>query len=300
MIKTSAVFKTSEVLIKKILIYYLALQLIKYGADKLFKTQFYLPEPNILFTPFGQLDKDILYWSTIGTSYSYNLFLGTAEIMAAIFILFNKTRFLGLMLAIGILVNVVAVNFSFDISVKIYSCFLLFISLVLLAPQLKRMYYFFILQKNTSLKTEPTLIFKNPFLKTCLKIIVMILIFTEAVFPYLKNKNFNDDKATRHFLHGAYQVINNADFKRFFIHREGHIIFQNTNDEMQDFKLEIDKNTNQFVLTDYELNQTKHPFIWNSKDRILKIQFEKNKLEAKAIDWKKLPVLQTQFHWTID
>src|SRR5690606_16225956 len=37
---------------------FLSLHLLKYGFDKIFKTQFYLPEPNILYTEMGMLDKD--------------------------------------------------------------------------------------------------------------------------------------------------------------------------------------------------------------------------------------------------
>src|SRR5205085_9499653 len=116
-------------IIYQLFIYYLCLQLLKYGVDKIFKNQFYLPEPNTLFTPAGMLDKDILYWSTMGTSYGYNIFLGSLEIAAALFILIKRTRLIGLLLSLGILINVTEVNFGFDISVKLFSLFLLFFNL---------------------------------------------------------------------------------------------------------------------------------------------------------------------------
>jgi len=37
--------------------------LLNYGTDKLFLEQFYKPDANILFTPLGFLDSDILFWS---------------------------------------------------------------------------------------------------------------------------------------------------------------------------------------------------------------------------------------------
>ncbi|MEY3198941.1 MAG: hypothetical protein RJA13_899 [Bacteroidota bacterium] len=70
--------------IRSIATYYLAWILLKYGFDKVFKCQFYLPEPNILFTRVGDLDKDILFWSTMGSSHSYSIFMGLLEIIPGI------------------------------------------------------------------------------------------------------------------------------------------------------------------------------------------------------------------------
>ena len=41
--------------------YYLALQMFIYGFNKVFKWQFYLPEPNTLFTRLGNINPDLLY-----------------------------------------------------------------------------------------------------------------------------------------------------------------------------------------------------------------------------------------------
>ena len=46
--------------------YYLSSRMFIYGFDKIFKSQFYLPEPNTLYTPVGYLSKDVLYWTSMG------------------------------------------------------------------------------------------------------------------------------------------------------------------------------------------------------------------------------------------
>lgn len=125
-------------LIQLVITYYLACVMLKYGFDKIFKSQFYLPEPNTLYTPLGMLDKDILFWSTMGTSYSYNIFMGLMEVIPALMLLYYRTRILGLFILSGILLNVVFINFGFDISVKLYSTFLLLLCLLLLFPFLKK------------------------------------------------------------------------------------------------------------------------------------------------------------------
>jgi len=97
--------------IQLVLVFYLSLVMLKYGFDKVFKVQFYLPEPNLLYTPLGLLERDILYWSTIGSSYSYSIFIGLIEIIPAILLIFRKTRIFGLVILVGVLVHVIAINF---------------------------------------------------------------------------------------------------------------------------------------------------------------------------------------------
>jgi len=129
---------------KSLSAYYVAAILLKYGFDKIFKQQFYLPEPNILYTNFGNLTKDILYWSTIGTSYTYSLVTGIIEVLTAILILVKRTRIFGFCLAIGVLVNILLINFSFDISVKTFTAFLLGVVVFNVYPYLEIIYAFFL------------------------------------------------------------------------------------------------------------------------------------------------------------
>lgn len=302
---------------RQIFYYYLALQMLKYGFDKVFKAQFYLPEPNTLYTPLGQLSKDIMFWSTMGTSYTYTLFGGVLEVLAGACILFKRTRILGLLVTTGIMLNVVAINFGFDISVKIYSLLLLLLSLTLLAPQATRLYQFLILQQDSRLRAAPEtfLTFFNRTARIIAQVFVISIILLEALYPYIKSGNFNDDSWPRPYLHGAYQVIkasvdqrpvelHQAPIKRLFVHRQGFMIFQNFEDQMQDFRLDIRQNSQQILLTDYSLKQIIMHYHYQPKDSLLTLQYtqenQRIKLTAKALDWRKLPAIQKQFHWSID
>mgnify|MGYP006182332955 FL=1 len=102
-------------LLKTVLAAILFFFLFKYGWDKIIKMQFYRPEPNTLFTPFGKLSKDIAYWSLVGSSYSYTVTLGVIEVVIALLLLFKRTQFLASLLAITIFGQIVLINFSFDI-----------------------------------------------------------------------------------------------------------------------------------------------------------------------------------------
>jgi hypothetical protein len=301
----------------RLICYYLALQLLKYGLDKVFKNQFYVPEPNTLYTPMGKIPKDLLYWSSMGTSYFYSVFLGSLETLAAILILIKRTRLAGLLMSFFIMINVVAVNFGFDISVKLYSLLLLFLTLYLLAPYIKSLYQFFFTQQAVARRpgSGDVVLIQNRFLSACLKWFVAGVIFLEALYPFLRSGNMNGDKATRPYMHGAYEVtryiagsdtLQPASFpvKRFFIHKDSYMIFQNNEDEMVDYKLSYDIDKKEYVLTDYQRDTTSIQFIYNQGDSILILQYsnggEKYQLAGKTLDWRKLPAVRRGFHWTVD
>ncbi|MES2799041.1 MAG: hypothetical protein V4638_03430 [Bacteroidota bacterium] len=279
--------------------YYLSLILLKYGFDKLFKAQFPLPEPNLLFTPLGKLDKDILFWSTMGSSRSYCIFMGLAEIIPAILLLYRRTRGIGALLSVMVLINVLAVNFSFDISVKLYSAFLLSLALYLAFPTLQTIFKILI-QQQIVLPYEDKLWNFNakPFVKTA----IILLIFAEALIPYLKSGIFNDDIAPRHHLAGAYENVDqSSEIKRIFIHRDSYLIFQNINDEMSDYKMSINSLKNTFEVIDYEENKFVIPFNFNRKTNELLIELQNHKkFKFEKIYTSHLPLMQKQFHWMVD
>ena len=104
---------------------YLGMVLIRYGLDKVLMIQFPKPGPNLLFTPFGMQDRDILFWSVMGLSPTYMITTGLIEVIAGVLLLFTRTRAIGGLLGLAIMSHVFLLNISFDISVKLFSLFLL-------------------------------------------------------------------------------------------------------------------------------------------------------------------------------
>jgi hypothetical protein len=291
--------------------YYIVFILIIYGFDKVFKAQFYLPEPNILYTSFGNLSKDILYWSTLGTSRFYSISMGIIEVVTAILILFKRTRILGLLISIGVFVNIILINFGFDISVKTFSIFLLWVTLFSVYPNLKMLINFLVFQKREQLMHTNQEIISNPFLKIWIKFIVVGLLFLQILFPYFQSQNFNDDLQVRPFLHGAYQVnqiivktdtLKTTDFPihKIFIHRNNYIIFQGKNNVITDYHFEMDSIKKQLLLQDYKKNTICVDYDFTKKDSTFRLRFKNYSIVSKAINWRKLPALQNQTHYTID
>lgn len=258
-----------------LLTYYLSLQLLIYGFDKLFKAQFFYPEPNILHTNLKDLSPDILYWSTMGMSRGYSMFLGGAELLAACFLWFQKTRLAGLILGLGIMINVVAVNFGFDISVKVYSLFLLGCFVLVLSPYFSYLYSALTLNsfQNIPHVAVPKLGVISGYSRG-IKSVVIIMILVEGLFPYVVSGNWNDDAVKRPKFHGAYRVESNQyGIEKLYIHRAGYFIVENKIGEKEDFQMELDSINREIVLWDYR----------NKKEQRWKYTTEENELRELYI-----------------
>lgn len=299
--------------------YYLALQLLIYGFSKVFKAQFYLPEPNILYTPLGDVPKDLLYWSTMGVSAPYSIFLGLTEVIAALFLLFRRTTLAGAFLAFFILLNVAAINFAYDISVKLFSCFLVVLSLFLLFLHRKRIVRFFAGDMvPASHRWQP--VWKNAGQRISWyagKTIVVLLLVLESCWLYISTNNFNDDRQQRPPLHGAYHVesyiidndtipplqTNKSRWKKLFFHRHNYFIVQDMNDEMYDFKMGLD--TVAGIITVFKDDAEQMRLSYRRPDQAMllldgKIQDKTFKCTLRRLDWQDMPLLKREFSWTID
>ncbi len=280
--------------------YYLALTLLIYGFNKVFKHQFFFPESNTIFTPLGQLSPDILYWSTMGTSYSYSIFAGLIEIIPALLLFFNRTRVLGALIALGVLSNVFMINFGFNISVKIYSLFLISLTLILLYPHFNRMTSFFLKSETVPPHKENYIPQGKWYSKAYpfLKALIIVLILLEVLGPYFKSNQFNGDRIEKNSLHGAYTVKDNPQhIKRVFFHQKGYFIVQNEGDIFIDYTID----TWYPLQISNEKSETTKLIVSSLKSNnyILEGSFfgEVVNWHLQKIELSKLPVYQNQIQW---
>lgn len=136
--------------------YYLAFVLIVYGIAKLTGEQFPEPLPDWLSQPTGNMDSHTLLWLFMGASKSYNFFSGFIEVLAGGLLLFKKTSTLGSLMGIAMLTNVLILNIAYDTLVKTLLFHLIIIEFYILAPNIKRVFNFFVLNKPAALTIIPT------------------------------------------------------------------------------------------------------------------------------------------------
>lgn len=130
----------------------LAGQLISYGLVKAVPLQMPYPYLGKLVEPFGDFSPMGVLWSSIGASPAYETFAGCAELMGGLLLIFPRTTMLGALISLTDMIQVFMLNMTYDVPVKLLSFHLILLSLFLLAPDLRRLARFFLLDR----KTEPS------------------------------------------------------------------------------------------------------------------------------------------------
>ncbi|MCC6537128.1 MAG: hypothetical protein IT162_06230 [Bryobacterales bacterium] len=121
----------------------LGMTLISYGSFKLIQSQF--PPPGLfrLDQSLGEFSPMGLLWTFMGASRGYNVITGLAEAIPGVLLFFPRTTLAGALIAAGVMVNVVALNFCYDVPVKQFSLHLLAMALFLAAHDARRLAGFF-------------------------------------------------------------------------------------------------------------------------------------------------------------
>lgn len=220
--------------------WFLALQLLEYGFDKVFKHQFYLPEPNTLYTPLGQLPPDLAYWSVMGASHSYSVFAGLLEVLPGLLLLWGRTRLVGGIGALAVLANVLALNIGFSISVKLWSAFLLLLAAVVAAPGILTAYYALVRDCYRPARPVRPAGSQGRWVGA-LRGAGLGILLLETAGPFVADGTFNDDLLPRPPLHGAYALTSLQPAQkapqRLFVHRQGYLLTQAADGQLQDYHL---------------------------------------------------------------
>lgn len=196
--------------------YYLYFTMLQYGFFKVIQLQFPFPSQGELLQPLGDSSPMGLAWNFMGYSKGYNFFAGFLEILGGLLLCFRRTATLGALIVFGVMSNVVAMNFCFDIPVKIYSMELLGMSVYVMWPDRQRLIDFLIRNKAVEPRIINRLFSKKGLhiariaLKSLLVAGLMIYMFIEA-WGY--QKSFGE-YAPKPSLYGMYEVetfVRNGD-----------------------------------------------------------------------------------------
>ena len=144
-------YQTAYSWLRLLLRFTLALTLLEYGFVKVFPEQFSSPTLYELTGTYGDSTPMHLLWTFIGASTAYTIFSGSMEVIAGMLLLFRRTSTVGAMMAAGVLLNVVLLNFCYDVPVKLYSTHLCLMALFLLLPDVSALWRFLILRRPAEL-----------------------------------------------------------------------------------------------------------------------------------------------------
>lgn len=188
--------------------YYLAFMLITYGLFKVFKSQFPAPNEYRLSETYGQSSPMGLAWTFLGFSKGFNYFMGFAEVIGGLFLFIRNTRTFGALFCMTVTANIVAINYCFDVPVKIFSSMLFLMALFIAAPDFIRLVRFFIFNKESRLKSDDPS-FRSKGWKIAFILIKMIFvsyILYDTTNQAVKLNAEYGDNSPKSRLYGSYRV----------------------------------------------------------------------------------------------
>ena len=137
--------------------YVLGLTLLSYGLAKVIPTQFTTPSLDRLLQPLGRLLAHGPALDLHGLLAGVHHLRRPSEVLGGMLLFFRRTRMLGAMVVTGVMTNVVAMNFFYDVPVKLYSSHLLLAALGLLALDARRLIAFFLKNETVPPARHPPL-----------------------------------------------------------------------------------------------------------------------------------------------
>ncbi len=246
----------------------LATTMITYGSIKVIKAQFPSPDLYTLAEQYGQSSPMGLLWTFMGFSLPYNIFTGCAEMGAGLLLGFRRTTTLGALLAVSVLANIVMLNFSYDVPVKLYSLHLLAMAVFILLPKAKALIDLFVFNRAMSLSPEGPL-FSRSRLDSAARILGAAVIAASAVIWLLnaaEGRRTYGDTAPKPPLYGLYDVatfVRNGDtipplltdtfrWRRVFVGYPGFLSIRSMSDSGRGYAVEVDTVKGVLTLTPRE------------------------------------------------
>lgn len=298
--------------------FYVGLMLINYGLVKVIKLQFSYPGFYRLIEPYGSSSPMGLAWTFLGFSKGYNLFMGIAEI-TAILLLFRRTMTAGAVITLMTAANVMAVNYFYDVPVKILSTHLVIMILFLLLRDFKALFIFFFTGRAVRLfKIKQPTEFKGIPLRIvsrALKGVFLIIILIYGVVDALGMQKQYGERAPKPAIHGLFEIthfVKNGDtlaaditsnerWRYLILERKGRIQIQKMDNTKLYFKSNIDTVKHKISVTGYRDSTDTFSIDYKKTDSTFRLKtiFKKDTIQAKGIIKQKedFLLLNRGFHW---
>ncbi|MEJ2881569.1 hypothetical protein [Pedobacter sp. GR22-6] len=187
--------------------FYVGFMLIHYGVAKLNDGQFPAPGMGRLTGTYGDSSPMGLAWTFLGYSEGYKWFMFFAEMMGVL-LLFRKTATLGALLCLMTSANIMAVNYCFDVPVKILSTALVTLCIIFLIPNFIRLFDLFFKNKAVSFYEWKAPHFPKRWMRITKLALKYAAIALYAGVPLVMalNKAWFQKKESPSPLYGAYDI----------------------------------------------------------------------------------------------
>ncbi len=294
--------------------YYLGYFMIYYGLFKIMPIQFGEIAFWRMLQPYGESSPMGLAWTFLGYSKGYNLFMGLSEFIGGILLFHKKTRLLGGLILIPVTANIVAINFFYDVPVKLFSLQLLLIAIIIIGPDLKRLLNLIILNKPTD-SVNVSKSFKSRKWRLGTNILKWSFVFLILYNSINYTTNLYKSRQNKPELYGLYEVtefIVNQDtippilshetrWRHIFIDMPSTIQFSRMNKSRYGLDSEIDLVHKKIILTEFNDSTLVYSMDFKETDSTLILSgiFRKDTIFCKTrrLDKNDFRLTSREFNW---
>lgn len=195
-------------LMRTILRYHVGFTLFLYGIAKVYLYQFGYMGLDRMDAAVGNQSPMGFLWLFMSYSPTYNIGTGLIEMIGGLLLLFRRSTLLGAIISFVAMANVVLIDISYDVTVKMFAIHLVLMVMVLLVDDAKRLLNVLVLNKATAPIKAPPL-FDSPKLRLVgygLKALLIgyILIATLNFSGGIRSRSLDNRKQA--ILHDKYLV----------------------------------------------------------------------------------------------
>lgn len=302
-----------------ILRYYIAFQMINYGLYKIFCLQFSFPSAAKLEQELGDFSPMGLLWAFMGYSKGYTIFTGTLEFLGGIFLLSRRTLNLGALLTFGVMLNVLMLNYCYDVPVKLFTTHLVIMAIYLISTDINRIFNFFFNDRYTKRVTRENILPEEFFrVKQLIKWIVIFLYLLYSLSQVKVMKKIRGTNSPKEIFDGKYNVeqvdlkpnrqdninstnINISDWQSIIQSRKGSVTIITKLNEKKHFDLHVDTtkksikiiipSSHKFVAYNYKLlNNNRYKLYGSNNGDSVNVILKKEDLSEKRL-------LKRKFNW---
>ena len=302
-----------------VLRYYVGITMLSYGFYKVIKLQFPFPSLGALMEPYGNSSPMGLAWNFMGYSTGYNYFTGIAELSCGLLLFFRKTSAWGAVATLIVAGNIMAINYCFDVPVKLLSTTLVIMALFMILKDAKRFSDFFIFNRPAAPADLTPHRFTRRWKNITLGVVKYALIAYTLIFDLygaVKAEKEYGPKAPKSPLYGLYDIktfIVNKDtlkplttdtvrWNRMAIDFPGYSFIKFMNDSTSYFAFKVDTVKRKIVMNSFKDTVHKYLFTYAQPKKdslVIKGTYKKDSVKVMfhRSDATKFLLVRRGFHW---
>ncbi|MFK7770383.1 MAG: DoxX family protein [Mariniblastus sp.] len=176
--------------------YFLAAVMLSYGLHKtgFIQTQFAAggaPSDFQLNRTYGDSSPMGLLWTFMAASPAYTFFGGLGEVIGGVLIVFRRTATLGALVVFGVMLNVMMLNYCYDVPVKLFSTHLVVMAVFVALPDIPRLANVLFFNRTVERKASLDPPYTGPksiWIYRFCKLVIIIAIVAIPVYEQVKKE----------------------------------------------------------------------------------------------------------------